>query len=173
MQYKDYYKILGVSRNVGAEELKRAYRKLARKYHPDVSKEKNAEEKFKEVQEAYEVIKDPKKRAAYDELGPDWRAGDQLARRRRTDADAAVWAETPGAQLDDWTGATGAHLADWTGALGAHAANRLERCRGRLRDKTPGHIDRGRRSSSTRRAPRRGLRHGMVRAARPTRAASM
>jgi curved DNA-binding protein len=78
MQYKDYYKILGVSRNVGAEELKRVYRKLARKYHPDVSKEKNAEEKFKEVQEAYEVIKDPKKRAAYDELGANWRAGEQF-----------------------------------------------------------------------------------------------
>jgi curved DNA-binding protein len=78
MQYKDYYKILGVARNVGAEELKRAYRKLARKYHPDVSKEKNAEEKFKEVQEAYEVIRDPKKRAAYDELGANWRAGEQF-----------------------------------------------------------------------------------------------
>jgi curved DNA-binding protein len=78
MQYKDYYKTLGVSRNVNAEELKRAYRKLARKYHPDVSKEKNAEEKFKEVQEAYEVIKDPKKRAAYDQLGANWRAGEQF-----------------------------------------------------------------------------------------------
>lgn len=78
MEYKDYYKVLGVGREASAEEIKRTYRKLARKYHPDVSKEKNAEEKFKEVQEAYEVLHDPKKRAAYDQLGKDWRAGQQF-----------------------------------------------------------------------------------------------
>ncbi|MGH6951060.1 MAG: DnaJ domain-containing protein, partial [Vitreimonas sp.] len=78
MEYKDYYKVLGVGREATAEEIKRTYRKLARKYHPDVSKEKNAEEKFKEVQEAYEVLHDPKKRAAYDQLGKDWRAGQQF-----------------------------------------------------------------------------------------------
>ncbi len=78
MQYKDYYQILGVARTANADELKRAYRKLARKYHPDVSKEKNAEERFKEVQEAYEVLKDPEKRAAYDQLGRDYRAGQQF-----------------------------------------------------------------------------------------------
>jgi curved DNA-binding protein len=75
MDYKDYYKILGVARTASQDEIKRAYRKLARKYHPDVSKEANAEEKFKEVQEAYEVLKDPEKRAAYDQLGSQWRAG--------------------------------------------------------------------------------------------------
>ncbi|MGO9036940.1 MAG: DnaJ domain-containing protein, partial [Steroidobacteraceae bacterium] len=69
MQFKDYYHTLGVERSAGAEEVKRAYRKLARKYHPDVSKEKNAEAKFKDVQEAYEVLKDPEKRATYDQLG--------------------------------------------------------------------------------------------------------
>ncbi len=68
MQYKDYYEVLGVTRGSDADEVKRAYRKLARKYHPDVSKEKNAENKFKEVQEAYEVLRDPEKRAAYDQL---------------------------------------------------------------------------------------------------------
>jgi curved DNA-binding protein len=78
MQYKDYYEILGVTRGADADEVKRAYRKLARKYHPDVSKEKNAENKFKEVQEAYEVLRDTEKRAAYDHLGRDYRSGQQF-----------------------------------------------------------------------------------------------
>src|ERR1700685_4609095 len=78
MQYKDYYEVLGGPRGPDADEVKRAYRKLARKYHPDVSKEKNAENKFKEVQEAYEVLRDPEKRAAYDQLGRDYRTGQQF-----------------------------------------------------------------------------------------------
>ena len=78
MQYKDYYEVLGVARGADAEAVKRAYRKLARKYHPDVSKEKNAESKFKEVQEAYEVLRDTEKRAAYDQLGRDYRPGQQF-----------------------------------------------------------------------------------------------
>src|SRR5262245_56811251 len=69
MKYKDYYAVMGVERTATPEEIKAAYRKLARKYHPDVSKEPDAEEKFKEVAEAYETLKDPKKRAAYDQLG--------------------------------------------------------------------------------------------------------
>jgi curved DNA-binding protein len=78
MQFKDYYDTLGVKRGAAAEDIKRAYRKLARKYHPDVSKEKNAEAKFKEVQEAYEVLKDPEKRSTYDRLGRDYRPGQQF-----------------------------------------------------------------------------------------------
>ena len=78
MQYRDYYEILGVPRGADADEVKRAYRKLARKFHPDVSKEKNAEDKFKEVQEAYEVLRDSEKRAAYDHLGRDFRNGQQF-----------------------------------------------------------------------------------------------
>jgi curved DNA-binding protein len=78
MEYRDYYKILGVERAATADQVKTAYRRLARKYHPDVSKEKNAEERFKEVQEAYEVLKDPEKRAAYDQLGADWKSGEQF-----------------------------------------------------------------------------------------------
>ena len=69
MKYKDYYAALGVARDASEDEIKKAYRKLARKYHPDVSKEPNAEEKFKEVSEAYETLKDKEKRAAYDQLG--------------------------------------------------------------------------------------------------------
>ena len=69
MEYKDYYKIMGVDRDASADDIKRAYRRLARKYHPDVSKEKDAEARFKEVGEAYEVLRDPEKRAAYDGLG--------------------------------------------------------------------------------------------------------
>lgn len=78
MQFKDYYETLGVTRGASAEEIKRAYRKLARKFHPDVSKERNAEARFKEVQEAYEVLRDAEKRATYDHLGRNYRPGQQF-----------------------------------------------------------------------------------------------
>jgi curved DNA-binding protein len=87
VEFKDYYKVMGVARDATDAQIKQAYRRLARKYHPDVSKEKNAEARFKDVGEAYEVLKDPQKRAAYDRLGagpqpgeefrppPDWNTG--------------------------------------------------------------------------------------------------
>jgi curved DNA-binding protein len=78
MEFKDYYEIMGVKRDAAQDEIKRAYRKLARKYHPDVSKEPRAEEKFKELGEAYEVLKDPEKRAAYDQLGSSWKSGQEF-----------------------------------------------------------------------------------------------
>jgi curved DNA-binding protein len=75
MEFKDYYQTMGVARDATQDQIKRAYRKLARKYHPDVSKEPDAEARFKEVGEAYEVLKDPEKRAAYDQFGANWKAG--------------------------------------------------------------------------------------------------
>jgi curved DNA-binding protein len=78
VEYKDYYKIMGVARDASQDDIKRAYRRLARKYHPDVSKEPDAEERFKQVGEAYEVLSDPEKRAAYDSLGQDWQSGQQF-----------------------------------------------------------------------------------------------
>ena len=75
VKFQDYYDILGVARTASQEEIQKAFRKLARKYHPDVSKEPGAEEKFKQINEAYEVLKDPEKRKKYDALGPNWQAG--------------------------------------------------------------------------------------------------
>src|SRR5919204_865798 len=72
VEFKDYYKILGVNRNADEKTIKSAYRRLARKYHPDVNKGKNTVDRFKEVTEAYEVLSDPDKRRRYDSLGPDW-----------------------------------------------------------------------------------------------------
>ena len=77
--FRDYYESLGVSRDASPEEIRRAYRALARKHHPDVNKEAGAEDRFKEISEAYEVLRDPDKRARYDQLGANWRAGQDVS----------------------------------------------------------------------------------------------
>ena len=77
--YQDYYDALGVSRDASQDEIRRAYRTLARRYHPDVNKDPGAEDRFKEISEAYEVLRDPEKRERYDRLGSNWRAGQDVA----------------------------------------------------------------------------------------------
>jgi curved DNA-binding protein len=110
MRYKDYYAVMGVGRDASQDEIKRAYRKLARKYHPDVSKEPDAEARFKELGEAYEVLKDPEKRAAYDGLGTKWQAGQDF----RPPPD---WNEGFEFHGGGFTGATPEHFSDFFDSL--------------------------------------------------------
>jgi len=101
MKFRDYYKVLGVERKASQNEIKRAYRKLARKYHPDVSKEADAEARFKEVGEAYEVLKDAEKRTAYDQFGQDWKAGQDF--RPPPNWDAGYEFSGPGGGASDFS----------------------------------------------------------------------
>ncbi len=102
MQFKDYYQTLGVSRDASADEIKKAFRKLARKYHPDVSKEKDAEARMKDVNEAYNVLSDPEKRAAYDRLGRSWQPGQEFRPPPGWDApfEYSTRGFTPGEEAD-------------------------------------------------------------------------
>jgi curved DNA-binding protein len=105
VEFKDYYGTLGISRDAAADDMRKAFRKLARKYHPDVSKEPDAEARMKEVNEAYAVLSDPEKRAAYDQLGrgyrpgqefrppPDWDAGFEFSGRGFSRAEAADFSD--------------------------------------------------------------------------------
>ena len=105
MEFRDYYQTLGVALDAPADDIKKAYRKLARKFHPDVSREPDAEKRMKEVNEAYEVLSDPEKRAAYDQLGknyqpgqdfhppPGWDAGFEFSEHGRSGAEAAEFSD--------------------------------------------------------------------------------
>src|SRR3954470_11986282 len=77
--FRDYYETLGVDRDASEEDIRRAYRKLARENHPDVNKDPAAEDRFKEISEAYEVLRDPEKREQYDRLGQNWKAGQDVS----------------------------------------------------------------------------------------------
>ena len=124
MEYKDYYQILGVGRDATQDQIKQAYRKLARKYHPDVSKEKDAEARFKDAGEAYEVLKDPEKRAAYDKFGANWRNGDHFEPPPNWDA-GFEFTGAPGAE-----GLDGAEFSDFFEQLFGRAA-RAQHAQGR------------------------------------------
>jgi curved DNA-binding protein len=113
VEFKDYYEILGVPRDATQADIKRAYRKLARKYHPDVSKEPDAEERFKEVGEAYEVLKDPEKRATYDRVGKQWQAGQEFHPPPEGERDFAF-------SGGGYTGADSGHFSDFFKTLFGH-----------------------------------------------------
>ncbi|MBI4290764.1 MAG: DnaJ domain-containing protein [Betaproteobacteria bacterium] len=123
MKYKDYYAVLGLDRSATEADIKKAYRRLAKKYHPDVSKEANAEEKFKEVAEAYETLKDKEKRAAYDQLGR-YRSGQEF----RPPPD---WQTRFGQGFDDGMDLGGLDLGDLFANLTGRAGARRRGAAGR------------------------------------------
>ncbi|BFM10596.1 DnaJ C-terminal domain-containing protein [Simiduia litorea] len=115
MEFKDYYQVLGVTPDASADDIKRAYRKLARKYHPDVSKEPDAEAQFKAVNEANEVLKDAEKRAAYDQLSRQQQAGEQFR-------PPPGWERNFNESGDQYTGADSAQFSDFFDSIfGGHA----------------------------------------------------
>ena len=133
MQFKDYYQVLGVSRDAAQDEIKRAYRKLARKFHPDVSREQDAEERFKEIGEAYEVLKDPEKRAAYDRLGHQWKAGQDFRPPPEWDAGFEFhggFDHAAGSQFSDFFESLFGGAGPFAGAAQSRTAGRGFRARG-------------------------------------------
>jgi curved DNA-binding protein len=132
LEFKDYYQVLGVARDASADEIKKAFRKLARKYHPDVSKEADAEARMKDLNEAFAVLGDPEKRAAYDQLGqryhagqefrppPDWDAGFEFSGRGFSDTEAADFSDFFSELFGGRFGHGGMGRADQSGSHGFH-----------------------------------------------------
>jgi curved DNA-binding protein len=123
MKYKDYYATLGVARDAPAGDIKKAYRKLAQKHHPDVSKEPGAEEKFKEVAEAWQALKDPEKRAAYDQLGTAHQAGQEF--RPPPDWEQRFGGAAPGGGAS-FDGVDLSDLFEGLAARGGHARSQMK-----------------------------------------------
>ncbi len=123
MEYRDYYEMMGVKRDATPDEIKKAYRKQARLYHPDISKEKNAEKKFKEAGEAYEVLKDPKKRAAYDRLGANWKNGQEFR-------PPPNWGGNPGFGGGGFSPGAGANFSDFFESLFGGAGGGFQHTQG-------------------------------------------
>jgi len=118
VEFKDYYRALGVARDAPQDEIRKAFRKLARKYHPDVSKEPDAEARMKEVNEAYAVLSDPEKRAAYDQLGRGYRPGEEFRPPPGWDAGFEFsHHDMPGGEFSDF-------FSELFGRLGARAHGR-------------------------------------------------
>lgn len=132
MQYIDYYKVLGVERDASQDEIKKAYRRLARKYHPDVSKAVDAEAKFKEVGESYEVLKDKEKRAAYDQLGANWKSGQDFHTPPGWDVQGGMGGGFSGAGFSDFFESVfgGGFAGDQFGAGGFQGQQRSVRRKG-------------------------------------------
>jgi curved DNA-binding protein len=132
VEFKDYYQVMGVPRDATDAQIKQAYRKLARKYHPDVSKEKDAEARFKEVGEAYEVLKSPEKRAAYDQLGKH-RAGEDFRPPPNWDSGFEFSSDFSGAGARSGAGPGGSAYSDFFDSLFGAQARAGSRTRGAYR----------------------------------------
>src|SRR5713101_4038551 len=122
VEYKDYYKTLGVPKNDSTDDIKKAYRKLARQYHPDVNKKPDAEKRFKEINEAHEVLSDPEKRKRYDTVGPDWA---RVQGGRGAPPEGFQWAYTSPGGAGPFTGGDGA-FSDFFRTLFGDAAGGFE-----------------------------------------------
>ena len=162
MDYKDYYQVLGVSKSADPKEIKKAYRKLARQYHPDVNPDnKAAEEKFKEINEAYEVLSDPAKREKYDQFGSQWQSYTRSGGRPE-DFDWGQWTARPGGGTytrtvtqEDLEQIFGGGFSGGMGGLGGFS-DFFEALFGGLGQQSGGFPGQGRSTRSTGRSPQRG-----------------
>jgi curved DNA-binding protein len=143
VQYRDYYRILGITRGAGPEEIKQAFRRLARKYHPDVSSEPFAETRFKEINEAHEVLSNPSRRADYDALGAHWRSGQEFTpppdwREGPANRDSSETTETTGTGGTAGTAESGREgFSDFFQSLFGGARRRTRQEEGLPRDRSP------------------------------------